>query len=83
MAGDEYMTLRGERHGCYDQGDQGPYHASFGRMGAVDWSSFAGVTAIGLLMRKVKIPIASYAALGAFGARHVQGMYNWSKTGCE
>lgn len=83
-AGDEYMTLRGESHGCSEANQFGlPYHVSFGRMGSVDWGSFAAVTGVGLMMRKFHVVIAPYAPIGVFGFLHGRGMYRWARTGCE
>jgi hypothetical protein len=82
IAGDEYMTLRGERHGCFEQGNSGPYHVSFGRMASVDIGAWAAVTGVSLLMRKWRVPMAEYAGPLAMAGKHGLGMAHWAQSGC-
>jgi hypothetical protein len=82
IAADEYVTLRGESHGCLEHGDAGGYHVSFGRMGAVDWSEFGGITLLDLALRKVNIKIAPYSTPLIAAAKHGLGVYHWTQTGC-
>jgi hypothetical protein len=82
-AGDEYMTLRGESHGCAEANQFGqPYHVSMGRMGSVDWPIWFGETAAGLLLRKVRMKFAPYAASAVGAEVHGHAMYKWARTGC-
>lgn len=82
IVADEYVTLRGESHGCLERGQFGGYHVSYGRLGSVDWGTFGAVTVIDLLLRKAGIPIAPYTDPLVGAAKHGLGVYNWTQTGC-
>jgi hypothetical protein len=82
IVADEYVTLRGESHGCLEQGNSGGYHVSFGRMGTVDWATFGGVTIFDLFLRKINIRIAPYTTPLVLGAKHGLGVYHWTQTNC-
>lgn len=81
IVGDELITMRGERHGCFEQGNP-PSKVSIGRLALVDWTTFVGIMGIDFLMRKVRIPIAPVTTPLVAVAKHSLGMANWAETSC-
>jgi hypothetical protein len=83
IIGNERDVFIGASRGCLVSGENGPYKPSFGRVGVVDWAfQFLPSTVVGVLFRKIGLPLAPYSMQLTMAAKHSLAMAHWHQSGC-